>query len=48
LGMWWMQLTETGTNAFTSSGEWMKQVNRAIAHALEAVQARKSICPISF
>ena len=25
-----MQLTETGTNAFTSSGEWMKQVNRQV------------------
>ena len=27
------QLTETKINASNSSGEWMKQVNRVIAHA---------------
>ena len=27
------QLTETKINASDSSGEWMKQVNRVIAHA---------------
>lgn len=33
-GLRWMQLTETRINASNSSGVWMIQVNRAIAHNL--------------
>ena len=32
-GLMRMQLTEIKTNASNSSGMWMKQVNRAIAHS---------------
>ena len=47
LGLCWVQLTETKTNASNSSGDWMTQVNRVVAHTSVAL-VRMSICPISF
>ena len=32
LGLCWVQLTESKTNASNSSGDWMTQVNLAVAH----------------
>ena len=46
-GLCRMQLTETKTNASDSSGDWMTQVNRVVAHTSVAL-VRMSICPISF
>ena len=42
-----VQLTETKTNASNSSGDWMTQVNRVVAHTSVALVGM-SICPISF
>ena len=47
LGLCWVQLTETKTNASKSSGDWMTQVNRVVAHSSEALD-QITICPISF
>ena len=47
LGLSWVQLTGTKTNASNSSGDWMTQVNLAVAHTSVALD-RMSICPISF
>ena len=47
LGLCWVQLTETKTNASNSSGDWMTQVNRVVAHTSVALVGM-SICPISF
>ena len=47
LGLCWVQLTESKTNASNSSGDWMTQVNRVAAHTSVALVGM-SICPISF
>ena len=47
LGLCWVELTEIKTNASNSSGDWMIQVNRLVAHTSVAL-VRMRICPISF